>query len=123
MSKPNIGKRILENVQSPTEENFDLLMDVVSRVLTSFSYLRITITTFLLAWLLVNTYFLLFKREEDDIEPVRIYYMHQLWFGDQSIVQILSNIWYYVILLLAFGPYFGQLVKFIKVYSISNGLI
>lgn len=120
MSKPNKGKQILQSVKQPVKDSVDLIVEIITRVLKTFAYLRIFVTLFLIGWLIINSYNLIFKTGEDDLEPARVYYTHQLWFGDQSIIQILSGMWYYAIFFIAIGPHLGKLVKGMKLYLIGR---
>lgn len=120
MSKPNKGKQILQSMKQPVKDSVDAVVEIISRVLKTFAYLRIFITVFLIGWLLTNSYSLIFKTGDDDLEPARIYYTHQLWFGDQSIVQMLSGMWYYAIFFIALGPHLAKITKVLKLYLIGQ---
>ena len=71
-------------------------------------------TLLLVSWLAVSSYLLIFKTEDEDLSPERVFYINKIWFGDESIVSMLSGLWYYVIFFIVIGPYLGNLTKFIK---------
>lgn len=63
-----------------------------------------------------------FQAEEDtiksatdkDFQRVRnLYYLHSVWFGDQSIVEMLFKIWFLAVLILNFTPVLIEIVKYI----------
>jgi len=109
----NVGKRILNKVKTPAKDIFDTFVDIIARLLSTFALLRIGVTIFLVLWLIINTWYLLVPGENSD--PRRVFYTHQLWFGDQSIVEILSGMWYYAIFFIVLAPYLGRFIKAFKV--------
>lgn len=83
-------------------------MDESIKIFNRIRIIRAIITLFLLAWLTVFTILTLrFKFSKTDIQPskeqepqfsdenaIKYFYLHRIWFGENSIVLILFQVWY-----------------------------
>lgn len=82
---------------------------------------RVMLTTLILGWLIFLTYYLM-RPVQTEIEEERkqaYYNVHRAWFGDQSIVFSLFQIWYYTLLFALIAPIFGELFFALRVQYLS----
>jgi hypothetical protein len=54
------------------------------------------------------------EKGNDPTDIERLYYIHRVWFGDESIVFALFNIWYYTLFLMIMGPLVRVVVNYMK---------
>lgn len=50
---------------------------------------------------------------DDDRNVLRLFYLHKIWFGDDSIVYMIFKIWFFTILLINFAPVLVEIARYI----------
>ena len=85
-------------------------------VLSNIRTIKLSITLFLVGWLAYMTWKIISPpTSQQDIENKdRWYYVHRVWFGDESIVFMLFKIWYMVLVFLAISPMVGEAIDLMR---------
>lgn len=115
-----------DNIPSNPTTIVNKLQDVRS----SMQNIRIVMTIFLVSWLAVMSYMFMIKYAEkrsdnSDVEAHkkhrtdRLYYLHRVWFGDDSIVYMLVKVWYMAVIIMLLTPVLIEISHYVggKVHS------
>jgi hypothetical protein len=121
MSKPRFNlSQELSTIDTPEtrKEGAAWLENSIKRIKSTtrrITWGGIIVSLFLFTWVLVFTFLLLKPgKDVDDRAHQKYFATHRLWFGEESIILIIWNIWYYALLLIVLGPILmgaGPLVK------------
>lgn len=115
------AKRLLNKTQEALDAPktlFDNVKEVTRNLLGALFYARILISVLLLGWVIYITYKL--SQEEEGVEKeetrAKYFYMHRVWFGEESIALILFNLWYYSFIFLLITPVISWFSDILKLY-------
>lgn len=113
----------------------DQKTSVADDLKTAFSrlrWIRLAITIFMVGWLGFFTYLMLRSYQDqglfeqtskpqpatsdtdNSLEDTKYFYLHRIWFGDDSIVMILFQVWYMTIMLFLLGPLIREAIRYLR---------
>ena len=113
------GKSILDSANRSIESIRQSPVNLLNSLKKFLKYVmmgRTGLSIFLIVWLVVFS--ILFARpsesKEEDETRQKYFYLHRVWFGEESIIMILFKMWYYTLILLMLNPILRELVIFLK---------
>lgn len=116
-------KQTIAGVTDPIQKGHS----TIKKVLKALFYGRVGITLILLIWVSFISYRLVRSNtiEEDTIQEDtdKYFYLHRVWFGEESVLMIIFNMWYYSFILLILYPIIGWLSDVLKLYLAGGRLL
>jgi len=122
-----------ERLVTKTQQQLSAIPDTVGRIqgtlssiLKALFYGRLGISALLLSWVIFISYKLTKQSEEEEESEEgrdRYFYLHRVWFGEESILMILFNMWYYSVILLMLTPIISWLADILKLYLAGGRLL
>jgi hypothetical protein len=115
-------KKMIQNIKEEYSEPWNYVQKNLKRIMT----LRVIVTLAIITWAIVLSYHLMRKpTEQEQIEErgehrAKYFYMHRVWFGEESLVMIIFKIWVWVIILMLLSPLLRQLIIFLRVKQVVN---
>jgi heme/copper-type cytochrome/quinol oxidase subunit 2 len=100
-------------------KEYDEPWTIVKKSLKRLTILRIAITLFIVVWVLVMSYYLTRNYDEDDKEQgerrAKYFYLHRVWFGEESTVMIIFKMWIWAVILMLLAPLLRHVVLFLRI--------
>jgi len=109
---PSVKFAFPSEMSTQTQNILERSQEILQNALTTVFYTRIGITLLILAWTITLS-IMIASRDLTPDDTERYFYLHRLWFGEESSLRILWDLWFYTLVFFSLQPVIREILRYV----------